>query len=344
MLDPLDLNIEISDEEHGSGVLSTDNERLGALLLHTRGYVILRNAIPQPLVTELRAQYQDMYEKSRAEHQAGATRTPFDRERAEDQSVFWERGGRFRIFPKLTGPFADRYVLRNPFVDPLISAMLGNDYYCKFMSSDTAVRGSTYQAPHRDIGFYGRDDAFGYLVNIPLMHCGLHNGPLEVWPGGSHLWRSEQFARFKLQPFVQDGANPEIECFSRYLPSKKIELHPGEVLVRDPGMWHRGTPNETDEPRIMLTSGFFRRDYYYHYGDTSFNLDVETYRQLPEDIAQLFSPMFDKTDLRYWKMRRDRALRGIAQKPHTGEALRGARRWARRTKNYLRDRRTESTD
>lgn len=339
MVDPLDMNVDVSQDEFQHGRLSAANTQLATLLMHTRGYVILRNAIPESLVAELSSRYQTMYERSVAEHEAMTEASSSDHTGGGGSSVFWERGGRFRIFPRLHGPFADRYVLRNPFVDPLLAAMLGDDYYCKFLSSDTCVKGSTLQAPHRDIGFYDRETA-GYLVNIPLMHCGIHNGPLEVWPGGSHLWNNEQFARFNLRPFVQDGENPEIENLARYLPSKKIELKPGEVLIRDPGMWHRGTPNSTDEPRIMLTAGYFRRKYYYHYGDISYNLDHQTYQGLPPDIAQLFAPNFDVTDRRYWKTRRDRAIRGVEGRPYAGAPVRGARHLVRRTKSLLRERRT----
>jgi hypothetical protein len=36
-MDPLDRSIEISDEERRTGALSTENRKLGAMLLHWRG-------------------------------------------------------------------------------------------------------------------------------------------------------------------------------------------------------------------------------------------------------------------------------------------------------------------
>jgi ectoine hydroxylase-related dioxygenase (phytanoyl-CoA dioxygenase family) len=220
--------------------------------------------------------------------------------------VSWERRSRFRIFPKLTGPFASTYVLRNPFAHPIIAETLGADYYCKSLSSDTCVKGSTTQAPHRDIDFYDKDDVSGCLVNIPLMHCGLHNGPVEVWPGGSHLWRSEMFRKFNVQPFVQDDPNPDVEVLAGFIPSTLIELRPGDLMIRDPGMLHRGTPNPTAEPRTMLTAGYFRSDYYYPYGDPRYNLDDELYRELEPSVRQLFAPFFDESDWRYAKLRQER--------------------------------------
>ena len=84
---------------------------------------------------------------------------------------------------------------------------------------------------------------------------------------------------------------------------------PDQLMIRDPGMLHRGTPNPTDEPRTMLTAGYFRNDYYYPYGDTRCNLDEKLYQQLDSTVRQLFAPFFTETDPRYWKLRQDPGIR-----------------------------------
>lgn len=307
-IDPLEVNVVVSEQEHRDGRLSAENVRLGTLLLHARGYVILRGALPEALVADLRSSFRAIFAEIMEQYRAGQRQTP-----PEDQNarcMFWERGSRFRIFPKLTGPFASAYVLRNPYADAIISETLGMDYYCKSVSSDTCIKGSTKQAPHRDIGFYDKDDVCGCVVNIPLMHCGLHNGPIEVWPGGSHLWRSKTFCKFDVQPFIQDEPNAAVEVLASHIPSKLIELQPGELMIRDPGMLHRGTPNPTDEERTMLTTGYFRNDYYYPYGDPLFNLDEQLYNELEPSVQRLFAPFFDQADWRYTKVRQD----------HTGDS------------------------
>jgi ectoine hydroxylase-related dioxygenase (phytanoyl-CoA dioxygenase family) len=317
LIDPLDMNIVISEQEHREGLLSAEHIRLGTLLLHARGYVILKGALPGPLVAELGSRFRKLYEESVQQCRVGERQTTQGNVPAGAKCVFWERGSRFRIFPKLMGPFANRYVLRNPFADSIIAETLGADYYCKSVSSDTCIKGSTAQAPHRDIGFYDADQVSGCLVNIPLMHCGLHNGPIEVWPGGSHLWRSEMFAKFDVQPFVQDDANPAVEAVASRIPSKLIELRPGELMIRDPGMLHRGTPNPTDKPRTMLTAGYFRNDYYYPYGDALYNLDEGLYEELEPPVRQLFAPFFDKSDWRYAKLRQEHAADSSQMKQYS---------------------------
>lgn len=302
--DPLDLNIVISDGERRSGWLSAENTRLGALLLHARGYVVLAGAIPDSLLAQLRSSFEELFEESMRHYRGGRHQAPSGDPSGAD-GVFWERGSRFRIFPRLTGPFAAPHLLRNPFAHSIITETLGADYYCKSLSSDTCVKGSIRQGPHRDVGFYDGGDILGCLVNVAITECGLHNGPIEVWPGGSHLWRAELFDKFDLVPFIQDDPNPALEALTSHLPSKLIELRPGELMIRDPGMLHRGTPNPTDEPRTMLTAGYFRNDYYYPYGDTRYNLDEKLYERLDSTVRQLFTPFFDEADPRYWKLRHD---------------------------------------
>jgi hypothetical protein len=90
----------------------------------------------------------------------------------------------------------------------------------------------------------------------------------------------------------------------------KVVLNPGEILIRDLAMWHRGTPNPTDKPRTMLTIGFFRGDHAYGYGDPSFNLDREAWNRLHPRVKKMFAYHFNlKSSLR----RRQKKLRSGAK-------------------------------
>jgi ectoine hydroxylase-related dioxygenase (phytanoyl-CoA dioxygenase family) len=333
-MDPLDRGIEISDEERRTGALSAESRKLAAMLLHGRGYVLLKNAVPEALVAELRAAFRDLFldckasmgdEKSRDLTVGAATKT-----------IFWQRNARFRIFPRLTGPFSHPLVLANPFALAILTEVLGDGIYCKSVSSDTCLKGALRQAPHRDLDFYDGAKPFGATVNIPIMHCGLHNGPLEVWPGGSHLWHGEKFFQFGVLPFVQDGPNPTVEALMEHMPSKKVELVPGDLLIRDPGMWHRGNPNPTDEPRTMLTTSYFRHSFYYDYGDPRHNLDDQLFAALDPSIKPMFAYAFDKASPFHGKLQRDRALRAIKGRRVLGAPFRIGGRWYERVRDAVR--------
>lgn len=332
-LGPNDHPIEISAEEQERGSLSPENQKLGSLLLYARGFVVLRGAVPLEVVDELRARFTTIFADCTASLHKKHGTDPITGDATG--TTFWERRSRFRIFPRLEAPFASRYVLANPFAMPILRESLGTDIYCKSVASDTCVSGAIRQAPHRDLDFYDGESPFGATVNIPIMHCGLHNGPLEVWPGGSHLWHGRKFFKYGVLPFTQDAVNVEAEAFMEHLPSHKVDLHPGDLLIRDPGMWHRGNPNPTDAPRTMLTTSYFRTSFFYDYGDPMFNVDESIYEALDPSIKPLFRYCFDRTDPLYWKLHSTRAYEAATRRRLLGAPLRIGGRMLDRARTSL---------
>lgn len=297
-------DIAITERERLDGTLSTENHRLATLLLRTRGYVVLHHALPIEFVARLRLAFSDVLQTCLHRRDPSNSKP-----REVEGAVFWERKYRLRIFPKLVAPFSDPILIANSFVSPILETFLGHDYCCKFVSSDTCMKGAILQSPHRDIEFYNGQSPQGYFVNVPLMECGLHNGPLEVWPGGSHLWDAELFERYQMAPFVQDDRNGPIEDFVERFNSEKVVLSPGTILVRDPGMWHRGTPNPTDEPRTMLTMGMFRRSYSFDYEAPFYNLNEDSFNALDQRVKRRFDYAFHWNSLLYWKQKARKSFR-----------------------------------
>src|SRR5262249_50059685 len=152
----------------------------------------------------------------------------------------------------------------------------------------TCVQGSMLQAPHRELAAGGACTPCAYIINVPLIRCGLDNGPIEVWPGGTHFWPPDLLARYRLCDDVQDSLNPDMEAFASLLPSCRLQLERGSVLIRDPGMLHRGTPNRTTAPRTMLTICYLRRGHTHDYGTVEFNLDDEIYAKLSPAVQRVF--------------------------------------------------------
>jgi ectoine hydroxylase-related dioxygenase (phytanoyl-CoA dioxygenase family) len=166
--------------------------------------------------------------------------------------------------------------------------MLGEDYQCKFVSSDTCLAGAQIQSPHREMDPGLSWEPRGYIVNVPLHRCDLDNGPLEVWPCGSHLWRDDVLKSLNYDDTVQDGRNPDFERLASLFPSRRILLEPGDVVIRDPALMHRGTVNHTDRPRTMLTVCYFRSSLYHNYGHLALNLDRDLHEALAPELRPLF--------------------------------------------------------
>ena len=280
-------HIVLTDRERQRQRLEPAHLQLATLLLACQGYVILRGALPIDLVDAMKRQYDEILADCEASAPDSlATPLPW---RSRGNTVFWIEKSRLRAFIRMTDAFADPRVVANPFALAVLQGVLGSAFYCNSISSDTCLQGSAFQSPHRDIGFYRDGRSPGTIVNIPLMHCGLHNGPLEVWPGGSHLWDAAHFARFGLGAFDQDKENPRMTAFANQLASTRLDLIPGDLLLRDPGMLHRGTPNPTLEPRVMLTIGYFRDGVQYAYGDPAYSLDDASFATLDPRVQRLMA-------------------------------------------------------
>lgn len=296
--------LELTQEERARQALAPPRQALARALLACRGYVVLRGALAPELTDAVCAQMGAVLEDCRASA-AGVAQTPEAAAAPKRlavspglRAVYWLRESRWRIFPRLTGALAEPGLLANPFVLGALEALLGPGVHCKWVSSDTCCRGSLLQSPHSDIENHDviAGDAWrprGYIVNVAITECGLHNGPLEVWPNGSHMYAQALTRQLGLSPDVQDGRNPPVEELAALMPSVKLSLARGDVLIRDLAMWHRGTPNPTDAPRTMLTMALFRAGYAYGYGDASWNLSREDYAALAPEVRRLFAHHFE---------------------------------------------------
>jgi ectoine hydroxylase-related dioxygenase (phytanoyl-CoA dioxygenase family) len=294
-------SLQLSETEQRTQTLSRETHELAALILSCRGYVILEDALPRDFITRIGREVADIVDDCRTTQNdaTGTTATALHQvtRSSRKNAAFWFRESRWRIFPWLVPPMNDALLLANPFAVPILEGLLGDDFKCVYVSSDNNVHGSILQSPHSDIDGEGIfvDDRWrprGYIVNIPTMECGLHNGPLEVWPGGSHMWTADLMKKHGLSPDIQDGRNPAVERAAEYFPSVKVALKPGQLLIRDLAMWHRGTPNPTQTPRTMLTIAYFKGAHRYLYGDLSYNVDRTLYGAMSPPVKKVFAHHF----------------------------------------------------
>jgi ectoine hydroxylase-related dioxygenase (phytanoyl-CoA dioxygenase family) len=185
----------------------------------------------------------------------------------------------------------------NPLALALIQAAFGHEhgFFCKFVSSDTCLKGAKLQSPHRELDPGRTWEPCAYVVNVPMGRCGLDNGPLEVWYGGSHLWRQQTLEALGFDDDVQDDRNPDAERLAEAFPSRLLTLDQGDLLIRDPGLLHRGTLNKTDEPRSMLTICYFRNGKTHDYGKAEYNMDRTLWESFNPRVKALFAHAFEAT-------------------------------------------------
>jgi hypothetical protein len=134
----------------------------------------------------------------------------------------------------------------------IIQQVLGDRIVADQWGCDVPLKGSDYQEAHVDY----RRPLFGEIpdmqlpmymlvVSFGLTNITAENGAIEIAPGTHAMPRDKAFEA------AQTGA---IEMLS-------VPLEMGDVLIRHPWALHRGTTNNTDLPRPLVTIRYVR-DWY----------------------------------------------------------------------------------
>lgn len=218
--------MQLTEQEFVNGRLHPTTLQQAIHLMQTKGYILFESLLPRDLVAALRTAFM-------ARLQAHIQQHPPNR-----------GANRYQMHLPFIQPFNDPQIITSPFILPIVEALLGSDCICHYFASDTALPGSEYQATHWDIQpLFPETDQnivppYSLVLNIPLVNSHEENGPLEIWPNGTHLLHGHS-AIAEVAPLMH---------------SEKVLMPAGSLLLRDSRMWHRGTPNRSDvaRPNIAL--------------------------------------------------------------------------------------------
>lgn len=201
------------------------------------GFVVLRGFLPSDLVA---AMHEQLLPLVRGEF-GRIEREKLDRLRAPSR-LSLDVG---RYAELLGGPIADERYMKNAVIEELVEAILGpaGAWGRGWTQAECVFRGSDYMAWHPDQtdeesppqGEPQRTVRVTY--NVPLVDFTWANGSMEILPS-THLHAHSFF----------DRTLDEV----RSLYPVRLDLSRGDAVLRDGNGLHRGTPNLTDEPRIML--------------------------------------------------------------------------------------------
>jgi ectoine hydroxylase-related dioxygenase (phytanoyl-CoA dioxygenase family) len=222
--------MQLSNSERASHQLSTETLALAVEQVRNNGFVLFERVLPDDLLAEMRASFSRLID----EHA---------------QSNDPNRGAnRFQMHLPFEAPWNDEQLVASAFVLPIVEALVGEDCICHYLASDTPLPGSDYQETHPDIfplfpEWPAALPPYSIVLNIPLVDATEQNGPLEIWPGGTHHYVADR-------PLV-----PELAA---RMHSEPVLMPAGSLLIRDSRMWHRGTPNRSNAPRPNFTAIYSR--------------------------------------------------------------------------------------
>lgn len=201
------------------------------------GFVVFRDFLPADLV---RAMHDQLLPLVRGEY-ARIEREELHRLRAPGR-LSLDVG---RYADLLGGPLADPLYRRNPVIEELAEAILGPPAAWRrgWSQVECAFPGCNYmswhpdQTPDETPPGDGPHRTVRLTFNIPLVPFTWATGAMEVLPA-THL-----LPRAFLTQNVQEIA---------HVYPVRLDLALGDAVLRDGNGLHRGTPNVSDGPRLML--------------------------------------------------------------------------------------------
>ncbi|KAH8749982.1 hypothetical protein BGZ57DRAFT_775717 [Hyaloscypha finlandica] len=143
----------------------------------------------------------------------------------------------------------------NPFATAILSGMLGPRLVLHYANGNTALRATGRQPVHSDCEFEHPTFPFAMVININLVDTSPENGATEVWIGSHHV--STEVAAISLATTgptlgLLHIKKEIVEERRKHYPPTQACTTKGSLVIRDLRLWHAGTPNKTDEPRVML--------------------------------------------------------------------------------------------
>ncbi|MBP3961741.1 phytanoyl-CoA dioxygenase family protein [Paenibacillus lignilyticus] len=239
------MRIKLTEQELATGQLNPETLETAAEQVKVNGYILFEKVLSDEKIKTIRDSFDPIFDEY------------------IDKRGYNTGTNRAQMFLPFMAPFNDSEVIAHPIVMSVIEKVLGRGFHCSYFASDTPMPGSDYQAVHCDIMPLFPEltvplPAFSLVVNIPLVDVNEVNGPLEIWPGGTHL--NPDNANHD----TLDGSiNPNLHIVraAEGMLSEKVFMPAGSIVIRDIRMWHRGTPNRSDDRRTNLAMIFNRHWY-----------------------------------------------------------------------------------
>jgi hypothetical protein len=251
--------MKLTNEETAHQRLTPETLAAAVQQVKVNGYVIFENVLTAGFLQTLHDAYAALFEKYMLN--------------PEPRPVY----NHHRLDLPFRPPFNDDQVINHPLAMPVIDALLGADCVCRYFASNTCLPGSDYQPVHSDVAPLFPEaglnpPAYHVVLNFPLVDTTEENGPMEIWPGGTHF------------STIPQG---EIERVAPHMYSEYVTMPAGSILIRDGRMWHRGTNNRSNNarPNIALV---YTRPWMSIRNTRRIGIPKETYDRLSERSKRLF--------------------------------------------------------
>lgn len=221
--------VTATDAELSAGALEAERATAAAAALWRNGAVVLARIVDPAHVDALRSRMEaDVPELVKR----GRTNGP---------------AGHFSHGPPVSAPYVFADIVANRIAVQVATLAVEAPLQLTLLTGNTILRCSDAQQLHRDQENLWKDADQSHRpanvsVHVPLADIDESNGATEVWPGTHRLAHEG--------PVPTDPA--QLDTRSAIFPPRQLTCPAGGIILRDARAWHRGMPNLTDRPRLML--------------------------------------------------------------------------------------------
>jgi len=238
-----DLTVMVSDEERSSAKLRTPTIKNVVKIIEDYGVVLLKSAwaadseLLDPILESLDKHFKALTDRLQSHSLSATDSFGFN-------EIVHRSAGRYDmslagIEQKSAGSQIITFLLQSPLWRQVLTQLLGRDFKINFTAALLAQPGASEQKPHLDGGhlFHGTHgwstDAPVHALQmfLPLCPTPIERGPTEFWPG-SHLSSNAPFANS--------------------MKSIGLAADPGDVIIFDFRVLHRGMANKSEQWRPVL--------------------------------------------------------------------------------------------
>ncbi|WP_219835397.1 phytanoyl-CoA dioxygenase family protein [Paenibacillus sp. R14(2021)] len=263
--------MKLSPKELKEGKLSPETLELAVQLIKVNGYVLFEEVLPRAQVDALFNSYVALLDPYLEKHRE---------EILNPKNGFNDGTNHVRLYLPFDKPFCDEAIIANPFVTDIVDHMLGEDCLMTYFATNTSMPGGKNAQPvHSDTSSRFGDRCAvnlpiaNLIVNYPLVDVNENNGPMEIWPGGTHLHPDNWYASTAF-------SKPKL---AEHMHGIKMLMPAGSILIRDDRVWHRGTPNRSDKHRPNVALIYSANGPY----TGTIQIPQKTYDQLSEKAQRL---------------------------------------------------------
>jgi ectoine hydroxylase-related dioxygenase (phytanoyl-CoA dioxygenase family) len=156
--------------------------------------------------------------------------------------------GHYAQKPPVAAPYVFEDVLANRLAVQVAELVVQAPLQLTLINANTILPCTEAQHLHRDHGNLLKEADRSHRpafvsVHIPLVDMDERNGSTEVWPGTHRLAHEG--------PVPTDEA--QLAARAAVCPPVQVTCPAGGIILRDGRAWHRGMPNASDRPRIMIS-------------------------------------------------------------------------------------------